>query len=74
MLDLKCPKCGMILPPENTKCPGCDFKYGTEKTERAPARSDFKLGRTGFNLNCPAHGHVHITARVSAPPTRCPFC
>lgn len=66
---MKCQICSCVIPPDSDKCPNCGLRY----IEGKPS-DNIKLGRTGFNLNCNTHGHIHITAKVASPPTRCPFC
>ena len=73
MDGLKCLSCGCTIPPDSSKCPNCGNKYAEVRPHNGSANG-IKLGKTAFNLDCDTHGHIHITANVSLPPVRCPFC
>jgi len=76
MVDLKCPECSCIIPPDSSKCPNCGRKYSVPITH-VPGKNNgngITVGRIGYAIKCEYHGKIHITASVATAPTRCPFC
>ena len=78
MADSKCSECGCNIPPDLSKCPNCGHKYTETKSKiNIKANSNVNgitLGRIGYSIKCEIHGKIHITASVTLPPIRCPFC
>ena len=75
MVDLKCPECDCIIPPEATKCPNCGRKY-SEVTAKVPTRNNgngITIGRIGYAIKCELHSRIHITASVASAPISRPF-
>ena len=74
MSNEKCAVCGCMVPPDATKCPKCGNTFSDVRPKTKIQGDGIIMGRTGYSITCTIHGRIHITAKFTSEPTRCPFC